>query len=452
MYSKLDELNDQPSQYGLLLNIGHNTSEVHQLWLTQNQGDICHRGGNASGWGTASWVTMLDSNNYNTYVPKKDGTGASGTWGISISGTATKLATARTISLTGDVTGSASFDGSANASITATVADNSHNHTYNNISDLNFNICGINLLSTNKIQNHGCTTFTYDTATQTYTCIAPTGSGTWGYGITFSSSGRSILIPRGQTIIFSLEVYPTVACTWDQDTNNQYASGTASSGNDNDVARSSSSRQLVANKWQKCWFSYTAPDDRDLIDANSSWGIVTTDLTADITFYLRNIQAQVGNIPTSFSPPPWIQGDSVTGAVWNDYAEYRESNCAEYGRVLVENGDDTLSMSTERLQPFAGVSSDTWGFCQGETEKAKTPIAVAGRVLVYPYQNRDNYKPGDCVCSAPNGTVDIMTREEIIQYPDRIIGTVSCVPDYEEWGSGDREPAKVNGRIWIKVK
>lgn len=44
-------------------------------------------------------------------------------------GTATKLATARTISLTGDVTGSASFDGSANASITATVANDSHQHS-----------------------------------------------------------------------------------------------------------------------------------------------------------------------------------------------------------------------------------------------------------------------------------------------------------------------------------
>jgi len=43
--------------------------------------------------------------------------------------TATKLATARTISLTGDVSGSATFDGSANATITATVADDSHNHT-----------------------------------------------------------------------------------------------------------------------------------------------------------------------------------------------------------------------------------------------------------------------------------------------------------------------------------
>jgi hypothetical protein len=40
-------------------------------------------------------------------------------------GTATKLATSRTISLTGDVTGSVSFDGSANASITATIAANS---------------------------------------------------------------------------------------------------------------------------------------------------------------------------------------------------------------------------------------------------------------------------------------------------------------------------------------
>lgn len=148
----------------------------------------------------------------------------------------------------------------------------------------------------------------------------------------------------------------------------------------------------------------------------------------------------------------WTEGDSVTGAVWNDYAEYRESDCQEFGRVLIEKGDDTLTASSYRLQPFAGVSSDTWGFCQGETEKAKTPIAVAGRVLAYPYQNRNNYQPGDCVCAAPNGTVDIMTREEIINYPDRIVGTVSCVPTYETWGAGDRDPVKVDGRIWIKVK
>lgn len=51
--------------------------------------------------------------------------------------TATQWATGRTISLTGDVTGtSASFDGSGNASITATVADDSHNHIISNVDGL----------------------------------------------------------------------------------------------------------------------------------------------------------------------------------------------------------------------------------------------------------------------------------------------------------------------------
>lgn len=151
----------------------------------------------------------------------------------------------------------------------------------------------------------------------------------------------------------------------------------------------------------------------------------------------------------------WASGETITGAVWNDYAECRESNENEPGYVMVENGDDTLSKSTKRLQPPAGIVSDTYGFSQGETDTAKTHIAVAGRVLAYPYQDRNNYKPGDAVCTAPGGTVDIMTEEEIIKYPHRIVGTVSCVPQYEEWGGGqcaDRDPVQVNGRIWIKVK
>lgn len=49
---------------------------------------------------------------------------------------ATKLSTARTISLSGDVTGSVSFDGSGNADISATVADDSHEHSINTITGL----------------------------------------------------------------------------------------------------------------------------------------------------------------------------------------------------------------------------------------------------------------------------------------------------------------------------
>lgn len=53
------------------------------------------RGQQASTWG--EWQTVLSSNNYTDYTVKKDGTGASGTWGISITGnaaTATKATSA----------------------------------------------------------------------------------------------------------------------------------------------------------------------------------------------------------------------------------------------------------------------------------------------------------------------------------------------------------------------
>lgn len=49
---------------------------------------------------------------------------------------ATKWTTARTIRLTGDVTGSTSIDGSGNVSITAVVADDSHNHVITNVDGL----------------------------------------------------------------------------------------------------------------------------------------------------------------------------------------------------------------------------------------------------------------------------------------------------------------------------
>ena len=137
------------------------------------------------------------------------------------------------------------------------------------------------------------------------------------------------------------------------------------------------------------------------------------------------------------------------GAAWNDYAEYRVATEIEPGRVVCENGDDTLSRSYERLQPGAAIISDTFGFAIGETAEARTPIAISGRVLAYPYEDRDSYSPGDAVCAGPDGTVSKMTREEIKEYPERIIGTVSAIPNYEVWGENQ---IHVNSRIWIRIK
>lgn len=144
-----------------------------------------------------------------------------------------------------------------------------------------------------------------------------------------------------------------------------------------------------------------------------------------------------------------FQASQVYGAVWNDYAEYRLTSKVQPGQCVIETGLGDLVQSTKRLQPGANIVSDTFGFAIGETEQTKTPLAVSGRVLAYPYEDRYSYSAGDPVCSGPNGTISKMTREEVRNYPDRIVGTVSEIPEYETWGTGN---VKVNGRIWIKVK
>ena len=144
-----------------------------------------------------------------------------------------------------------------------------------------------------------------------------------------------------------------------------------------------------------------------------------------------------------------LVANKVRGAVWNDYAEYRESLIKEAGRCVVETGYGDLELSTKRLQLGGNIISDTFGFSIGETDKAETPIAVCGRVLAYPYEDRYKFTAGAAVCSGPDGTISLMTRKEVKEWPDAIVGYVSEIPEYKEWGP---DKIQVNNRIWIKVK
>ena len=137
------------------------------------------------------------------------------------------------------------------------------------------------------------------------------------------------------------------------------------------------------------------------------------------------------------------------GAAWNDYAEKRlvlvdkdNPELTEPGSVVCENGDGSLSPSTERLQPCAYVISDTYGMVIGED--ADIPVGVSGKVLV---KVDSVVKVGDCLCSGKNGFASVMTRNEVINFPDRILGIVTEIPTYEEWND-----IKINNRVWMKIK
>ena len=123
--------NGYPAMYGNLISIGGNGGgELLAGWSGIDHGieHLYYRNRRASGAFWSDWKTIAFTDDINAYAPTKTGGGASGTWGINISGnaaSATKLATPRSINVSGTgLTGTAkNFDGSGNITIPITLVN-----------------------------------------------------------------------------------------------------------------------------------------------------------------------------------------------------------------------------------------------------------------------------------------------------------------------------------------
>nr|DAL28283.1 MAG TPA_asm: Dec protein, OB-Fold, Decoration, VIRAL PROTEIN [Caudoviricetes sp.] len=117
----------KPPSDGAILHLPwDNSAWDMQLFISNSNGTVSVRTQNGSAdWSKSTgWRTLAFADE----VPKNNGTGASGTWPISIKGnadTAAKLATARTLSLSGTGLSATaqSFDGSGNVTIPITLTD-----------------------------------------------------------------------------------------------------------------------------------------------------------------------------------------------------------------------------------------------------------------------------------------------------------------------------------------
>lgn len=140
----------------------------------------------------------------------------------------------------------------------------------------------------------------------------------------------------------------------------------------------------------------------------------------------------------------YITGNGVLcGSAWNDYAERRLcDDSVQPGNVVCECGDGKLSLSTEKLQILPHVVSDTYGMIIGG--ETGIPVSVVGRALVFV---DCDVSFGDVLCANKNGMATKMTRQEIANYPDRILGIVSEIPTYDTWNG-----ISVNNRVWINIK
>ena len=180
----------------------------------------------------------------------------------------------------------------------------------------------------------------------------------------------------------------------------------------------------------------------------SSSGGVKISIEENTTEEKLNILGVIDTKDTTLKYHPEVYLDAkngvLMGAAWNDIAEFRRGEGAP-GMVVCEHDDGHVRQCETDLAAGALIVSDTYGLTIGRSAEATVPIAIAGRVLVY--HNGEEMHAGDAVCAAYKGCVRRMTREEIKEYPDRIVGYVSEIPSYNSWNG-----IEVNGRIWVRVK
>ena len=377
------------------------------------------------------------------------GTTFTGTTFTGNAASASKWKTARTITVTGADTGSVTLDGSKNVTLNLTVA---HTHNYAGSSSAGGAANSANKLNTNAGSK---TQPVYFADGVPVVCTSLTGNATSADKL---STARTLTIGNtGKTfdgtanVSWSLGEIGAAAASH----SHPYLplSGGTMTGAINGVANSTT---WIRMSHDGVFRMATAASNGSAAAALSiktntgSWGIGGLSGN-DNLYFVYGSDANYNADNNTVNSSVYISSTGgIYGAVWNDYAEYRNSETTESGRCIVEVGDDTLKLSTKRLQPGAEIISDTFGLAIGETEECKTPIAVSGRVLAYPYEPLEKFREniGKPICSGPNGTVSIMTDEEYQKFGYCAIGTISAIPDYEVWGSGN---VKVNGRVWIKV-
>ena len=194
--------------------------------------------------------------------------------------------------------------------------------TYTTKTDFNnLSIGGRNLIRAKDVKNRNASSATFDKNTNTWTIVATAGSGdTFGCGLALNATGQnSICVPYGKTYVFSCEIKVPRNCTVNADINTYAKSGSSWAGNDNDTDRSSVTKSITTpNQWVKYWFKWsnTAAKNTDKVDLydTSNFGVKMKSETSDMTYYVRNIQGEIGNIPTEWRPAPEdiATSDSVT--------------------------------------------------------------------------------------------------------------------------------------------
>ena len=242
---------------------------------------------------------------------------------------ASKLSTARTISLSGDVTGSTTFDGSGNVTIAATVKDDSHNHTIANVDGLQTALNG-------KLATTG--TAAKATADANGQNIADT------YIKALSVSGRTITYTKGDGGTGTITT---------QDTNTTYSNMTGAS------SSAAGKAGLVP--------APSAGSQAKFLRGDGTWQTPTNTTYANMTGATSSAAGKAGLVPAPAAgkQTSFLRGDGTWAVPTNTDTKATQTNTttnADYRVVLSTNANDTTETNTLRKSVNFQANPSTGAF------------------------------------------------------------------------------------------
>ena len=141
----------------------------------------------------------------------------------------------------------------------------------------------------------------------------------------------------------------------------------------------------------------------------------------------------------------------VWAAVWNDYADFQLlADKLEFGKCYYDTKDGAMICTKRCQMSVIGIASDTFGQSvgTGANINREVPIAVAGWVLAYVDQE---YECGTPLTNDEFGNLTAMTKQEKMEYPERIVGIYKRKEMENFWGP-EGQKIEVKGRHWVKIK
>ena len=339
---------------------------------------------------------------------------------------APKWRTARTLSLSGDVSGSVSWDGSANATLSVTVANDSHTHAFANITGKPTTLAGYGITDSLASASH---THAFADLTSKPTTLS-------GYGITDSYTSTQADAAITSAINNLVDGAPAALNTLNElaaaiGDNASYASSitTALSGKvatNSAQALRATDALTVSNDTITIHKGDGTSESVSISDANTdtlqSIAATNTNATYYPSFVSSTSGAQVGYVDTNMTYNPSTNTLTTTNfagtATYAKYADLAERYAADApyseGTVVVFGGEAEVTASTSFAQrSVAGVVSLRPAVAMNSeagNNETHPYIALQGRV---PVKVTGTVKKGDIlVASDVAGTATAWTNDD----------------------------------------